>query len=363
MRDEIDIGFMMERAKEYHRFNWLEEADKLYRKILVAKPDHAEAMGQLGDIALRVNKPEVASVFFENALKADPASERYREALASARKEAEARARAGVRSETPEIFAQTGIDCVFDRRINSVENKLFLLIDKVNSLHEALIASRVFDQHATEEAVAGMMPVERVDKKAARTLIAFGGMAQGLSMPPKEFFKTLVHEDINIVFVKDFRQCWYQKGLLGLTTGLEDTTAYLRRILPETTEKLITLGASAGGYAAIRFGLPLNADRIIAFSPQTLIDEETARVFAKNRMKELPFGHDDLDLKKVFERYAPKGEIEVHYGSRNNRDRIAVGRLEGLVQAIAYDTDAHMLAAHLKATGELKRIIESIGRT
>ena len=36
--------------------------------------------------------------------------------------------------------------------------------------------------------------------------------------------------------------------------------------------RVVTIGSSMGGYAAVRAGLALNADAAVAFSPQVLID-------------------------------------------------------------------------------------------
>ena len=185
-------------------------------------------------------------------------------------------------------------------------------------------------------------------------------MTQGLSMPPKEFFKSLVHKDINIIFVKDFKQCWYQKGLLGKTSDIESSIEYLKNVIPKTNEKLVTLGASAGGYAAIRFGIALNADRILAFSPQTFIDEETARVFSKSCLRDMIFDNIDLDLKKILDKYNPKVKIEAYYGVDNNRDKINIDHIKDYVKEFPYETDTHLLASYLKEKGILKEIIDSI---
>ena len=36
--------------------------------------------------------------------------------------------------------------------------------------------------------------------------------------------------------------------------------------------RIVTLGSSMGGYAAIRVGLAINADEVLAFSPQVPLD-------------------------------------------------------------------------------------------
>ena len=360
MKDRKSIDFIFEKAKEYHKYNWLEEAEKFYRAVLVEMPDHPEVNHNLGDIAMRVNKPEIALVFFEKALRITPDSQQFKNSLANVRKKLRLISLTRQNIEDPYIFELVGSDYVFERKIKSLENKLFLLNDKVNSIHEALNSLDIFKMKSIDDVSSRMLPVEIIDKNSTKTLIAFGGMTQGLSMPPKEFFKSLIHKNINIIFVKDFKQCWYQKGLLGKTNDVKGSIEYLNNIIPKNTEKLIALGASAGGYAAIRFGISLNADRIMAFSPQTLIDEETASVFSKSCLRNMSFDEEDLDLKKILDKYKPKVKIEVYCAADNNRDKMAVEYIKDYVEEYSYPTDSHMLALYLKENGLLDGILDSI---
>jgi tetratricopeptide (TPR) repeat protein len=354
------IDSILEKAKEYHKYNWLEEAEKLYRAILVKIPDHPDALHNLGDIAMRVNKPEVALVFFEKALGITPDCQEFQNSLANVKKKLESNSIINQNIEDSNIFELIGNDFVLERKIEALENKLFLLNDKINSIHGALNSCDVFDMKNIDDTSSRMLPVEIINKNSTKTLIAFGGMAQGLSMPPKEFFKSLVHKNINIVFVKDFKQCWYQKGLLGKTNDIESSIEYLKNIIPKTTEKLTALGASAGGFAAIRFGVALNADRIIAFSPQTLVDKETARVFSKSCLRDMVFDNFDLDLKEVLGKYNPKMKIEIYYAAKNNRDKEAADHIKDYTKEFSYETDTHLLAAYLKENGKLEEILDSI---
>ena len=354
------INSILEKAKEYHKYNWLEEAEKYYRAILVEIPSHPEANHSLGDIAMRVNKPEIALVFFEKALTINPECKQYQDSLGNAKEILLSKSVTNQNLDNSDIFELTGTDFVHERKIKSLENKLFLLNDKIINIHEALISLDVFEKKNIDDVSSRMLPIEIINKNSMKTLIAFGGMASGLSMPPKEFFKSLVHKNINIIFVKDFKQCWYQKGLLGKTSDIESSIEYIKNIIPKTTEKLVTLGASAGGYAAIRFGIALNADRIMAFSPQTLIDEETARVFSKSCLRDMIFDNIDLELKKILDNHNPKINIDVYYAGHNHRDRLAVDHIKEYIKEYSYETDTHLLAAYLKEKGLLGGILDSI---
>ncbi|MBN2816381.1 MAG: tetratricopeptide repeat protein [Campylobacterales bacterium] len=356
----MDILEKLEKAIEYHKHNWLEEAEKQYRAVLLETPNHAEANYNLGNLAMQVNRVDLALPLLQKAVDLDSENVDYQFALQKVIEKLEETTGNAKNPEEKNIFELVGNDYVFERKIKSLENKLTLLNDKLNNIHEALNYLDIFETQSFDDLSSRMLPVELIDRKSEKTLIVFGGMASGISMPSREFFKSLSHKNINILFVKDFKQCWYQKGLSGKTHDINSSIAYLQSFIPETSKELITLGASAGGYAAIRFGVGLEANRIMAFSPQTLIDEETASVFAKNCVGELQFGSDDLDLNKVLSKIGKRYNIEVYYGVLNSRDTKNVNHIKTYVEEFAYDTDEHLLAAFLKKQGILKNILDSI---
>lgn len=44
-------------------------------------------------------------------------------------------------------------------------------------------------------------------------LVSFGGIAQGLGMPVFEFFNSISDIPCDKIFLRDFHQAWYQKGV------------------------------------------------------------------------------------------------------------------------------------------------------
>ena len=90
-------------------------------------------------------------------------------------------------------------------------------------------------------------------------IIAFGGMVGGLSEPVYEFKKYLTtHFNCHFIFIKDRYQCWYFKGIYGLGHNFTKSVKRLKKLISKIKySKIITLGTSAGGYAAILFGILL----------------------------------------------------------------------------------------------------------
>lgn len=117
----------------------------------------------------------------------------------------------------------------------------------------------------------------KIVKNNKNLIICFGGMALQLGqIPPFEFLRylsSLYTDQCDLYFFKDIYQCWYHKGLENITTNVDDTVSYINGIIQTGNyEKVIFLGTSAGGYAAILFGsLCQNINNVIAFYPQTIL--------------------------------------------------------------------------------------------
>ena len=109
--------------------------------------------------------------------------------------------------------ARTEIINEFKKTNERLTEQVELLRNKFNQIHEALNYSDLLKIKEIDDPAAKLSAVEIIDKGYPKTLLVFGGMATRPSMPPKEFFKSFSDKDMNIIFVKDFRQCWYRYKL------------------------------------------------------------------------------------------------------------------------------------------------------
>jgi hypothetical protein len=106
-------------------------------------------------------------------------------------------------------------------------------------------------------------------------IICFGGMALSFGgILPFEFLNYLsavYKNSCDLVFFIDNHQIWYHKGLKDITTNIDETVVYINNIIKDYS-KVIFMGISAGGYAAILFGsLCNNINNVISFIPQTIL--------------------------------------------------------------------------------------------
>jgi hypothetical protein len=108
-------------------------------------------------------------------------------------------------------------------------------------------------------------------------IIAFGGMISQFGLiPPFEFLQylsSLYTTQCDLYFFKDLYQCWYHKGFYNITNNIEESVTYLNDIIKKGNyDKVILMGVSSGGYAAILFGsLCINVTHVISFVPQTIL--------------------------------------------------------------------------------------------
>ena len=82
-----------------------------------------------------------------------------------------------------------------------------------------------------------------------------------------EWFGTTVKRASKHIFLRDVHKEWYLKGINSRINTQKKLLDFLESEIIGY-EEVITVGSSAGAYAAILFGCLLNAKTVIAFSPQ-----------------------------------------------------------------------------------------------
>lgn len=180
--------------------------------------------------------------------------------------------------------------------------------------------------------------------------------------------------DAHQLYLRDNPQFYYLRGLDGISTGVDDTLAFLRDF---TTTRHIRhaayFGASTGGYAALLFGSLLGADEVHAFAPMTILPSRTLpellrlvpsqnwTLMARNlELRRNPgLERPYRDIRRLIQNDNGRTIYHVYYGRGHTPDRRNALRLQGLprVHLHAYDYNRHYLVAELKKTGELPRIL------
>ncbi|MCB0640661.1 MAG: hypothetical protein KDC44_03440 [Phaeodactylibacter sp.] len=201
-------------------------------------------------------------------------------------------------------------------------------------------------------------------------LISFGGGKGGLGVPVFEFYKSIAHLNCDKIFLRDFRQAYYQKGVDEDIDHIESLIDYLKKVVEAGNyKKIICIGNSMGGYAAMLFGCIINADRVISFVLQTLIDLPNLirhsdyraitgafRIyFYRNNRPEY------YDLRKyLLNLDSYKTQMKLFFCPSYTIDKIHCERMlvcDG-VELVEVDEGGHDLVKVLKKRGALKTVLE-----
>jgi hypothetical protein len=201
-------------------------------------------------------------------------------------------------------------------------------------------------------------------------IIAFSGLNSRFAGISIFEFKTFLYKyfDCNFIFCKDSNKKWYFKGLAGYSSGINDTVRKLKSFIQEHHfTKVITLGNSCGGFAALLFGNLLAADDIIAFSPQTFIDDKNKKISGDARwasemsdveQNALPDERHYLDIHNLQESKAQR--ITIVFGLAEANDCIHAYRMNDWanVRLIEIPNGDHHVVKELRDNGELLGILQ-----
>lgn len=114
-------------------------------------------------------------------------------------------------------------------------------------------------------------------------IVSFGAMGRTPASPDNlnddsffDFFHFLPDnfKNVDLHFYADLDQYCYHKGIRGISNNIEGTIKYLREKINNQYKKVIFMGLSGGGYAAILFGSILNINHVVAFFPLTQLVEK-----------------------------------------------------------------------------------------
>ncbi len=135
------------------------------------------------------------------------------------------------------------------------------------------------------------------------------------------------------IFLRDSMQHWYLGGLLGFSSSLQQTVAHLSElVMKHRVRRILTLGSSMGGYAALLLASLLHAERAIAFSPQTAMTFDWMHAIGDLRwelkmteMKNLELG--DQDIVACWHANGCPGRAQIIYPEGVPLDRVHATRL------------------------------------
>ena len=167
------------------------------------------------------------------------------------------------------------------------------------------------------------------------------------------------------VFFRDPYMLWYQLGLDGVGKTVPEIAAYVESLrMNEQSTRVVMIGNSGGGFAAILFGTLTGADEIHAFNPPTklLVESDTSypeqlAILHSKTGLDNPY----IDLRKILLRHPnAKPQIYIHYSRGDKKDRKQARYLKGIpnVHLLQYPFISHHLARYLAKRGALGKMMQ-----
>ena len=210
------------------------------------------------------------------------------------------------------------------------------------------------------------------DCKGDNLIITFGGNGLDLrSIPLFNFRSTLKSfTDFDKLYIRDLDRCYYMNGIKNSAPTISDlSNLILRYVRAKQYKTVTTLGVSSGGFGALLYGNLIKADHMIAFNPQTVLDEKQDTiikddVFAAGISEMLRdanrgdhFYQKCLDIRN----FIPfEGKAVIHYSNYSHSGidkRYAEYLQHENCDIVAYESSTHLLALELKQKNLLMAVI------
>lgn len=153
-------------------------------------------------------------------------------------------------------------------------------------------------------------------------IISFASMGQLINNHKVQFeFVNYLTNNYNnkadFYFFMDPEKVHYHRGIPGITSSIQETVEYLNNIIHKGNyKKVIYMGVSSGGYAAILFGSLCHVNTVIAFTPQTKLT-----TFINLRYKDLIYYINSKTKYILYGNTSIKNKNNCHHISHCNRFR------------------------------------------
>jgi len=161
-------------------------------------------------------------------------------------------------------------------------------------------------------------------------VVVFTATNDTLGLPLPIFDRYLASLGFGAVYLKDFERLLYLRGVRSL--GDENATLQAIRQLERQlgATRLCTIGVSDGGFAAIRYGVALGADRIMSFGGPTHWAPDLDEYAVMRQRHATYLSEQDIDLRAFLGARPYSSRIGLFYGADVPRDCAHALYLDGL---------------------------------
>ena len=224
------------------------------------------------------------------------------------------------------------------------------------------------DRKKLEQTKSGILTDFKGHKKL---LLSFGGIQQGIGIPLFEFFNSIAEIPCDKIFLRDFNQAWYQMGVDENIDHIDKLVEHLQSLIVQNQyERVVVLGNSMGGHAALLFGALLEVDVVLSFVPVTSIDKFDRWRYKDDRVPEsINRVHTYKDKRKAYfdmktllsKRKNLKTQFNIYYDRNFPVDRKHAERMKKFsnVHLHPEEEGEHGLVKLIRDRGDLQKIIRA----
>ena len=206
--------------------------------------------------------------------------------------------------------------------------------------------------------------LQLVPRDGARTVVlGFCGRRNRLNMPLWLFQRWMAKLEVSVIYLRDFDETFYLAGIRSCGSFAATVERLRQAIASLNADRVVCIGNSSGGYAALRFGLELQADRVFAFSGAVdMTPEFNTHLNRKASAEALVQAFPDatLDLRELYLSAPRRPLTELFYGENAWDDRIHSEHMAGVPGVILHpvpDYAGHGALPELIRRGQFDRIL------
>ena len=206
-------------------------------------------------------------------------------------------------------------------------------------------------------------------KQGAETvMLVFTGLANRAGISVRLLDAYLATLNISVIYLRDNTRLLFNDGIESVADSYEGTLEIIKQRIKELgAKKIICFGNSGGGFAAIRYGIDLNAEKIIGINGVTnvcrdfMIADGRAKIVI-NRMQKYPEKYKNLKL-YIEENPEYTGSITMYYSELVGHDKLQTLNLEGVAGVELrpiVGNGSHDLLGDLEEKGQLMEFLSEM---
>jgi hypothetical protein len=169
-----------------------------------------------------------------------------------------------------------------------------------------------------------------------------------------------------VVYLRDYNNLFYLAGVHTWGDAAATVDRLKRLIAESSVKRVCAIGSSAGGFAALRFGLDLSVDAVLALSPQTDLRKLPDSKGRAKSLQRFRIPDEALDLLPFYEQAARRPQTTLVFGAANEADEKHVQRLAHFPEVEILPlpgVSQHNVVTHLIAEGLFDRLVQkTLGR-